>query len=67
MIFWLSFKLEKTLYLCMFALYQYHAMKVYVGGVMGVQLHPTAAFSLRKPNVIPWPESWVRPGDSLDA
>jgi hypothetical protein len=32
----------------MFALYQYHAVKVYVGVVMGVQLHPIAAFPLRK-------------------
>jgi hypothetical protein len=39
---------ENMFYLFMFALYQYHAMKVYVGGVMGVQTSPAAAIFLRK-------------------
>jgi hypothetical protein len=45
--FLLTFIFE-MFYLCMFALYQYHAVKVYVGVLMGVQLHPMAAFPLRK-------------------
>ena len=67
MIFWLTFILENMFYLCRFTLYQFHVTEVYVGGVMGVQLHHTPAFYFEKKPSSSLDQSWVRPGDSADA